>query len=365
MAISTERIREIEQATLGQAQNPLWHEYRKNRLTASQFGRALTAYASLRDYKSSKKLEEMRRGMVTSGSFTNPAIEWGTKHEATAVAEYVKHSGNKVIPSGIWLFPEGDLAASPDGIVVDANDPSKYLGLLEIKCPYKCSREQIRSGADWRKYLRYLDNSNRLLPTHDYYHQIQGQLCATNLEWCDFVVWCPTAFLVQRINLDPVWRSTTLFSLHSIYQWEILRPEDRTNRNLVWPSVGGEEVDLEKLFTHCAIEKDIREVFVYCLAVHLGRWINSMAHSTGNWEESCKREQDLAKKKFCCLCFLRYFLHRWKTENHYLPLPPLVAKIQSCKWTIPDGIWEDAKRQLINLTFSNSRIQPPCLCCKL
>ena len=90
MAISLDRIREIEQATVGQAQNPLWHEYRKNRLTASQFGRALTAYASLRDYNSSKKLEEMRRGMVTSGNFSNPHIEWGTKHEATAVAEICK-----------------------------------------------------------------------------------------------------------------------------------------------------------------------------------------------------------------------------------------------------------------------------------
>ena len=74
MAISPERIREIEQATVGQAQNPLWHEYRKNRLTASQFGRALTAYVSLHDYKSSKKLDEMRRGMVTSCNFTNPAV---------------------------------------------------------------------------------------------------------------------------------------------------------------------------------------------------------------------------------------------------------------------------------------------------
>ena len=89
MSFSQERIREIECATVGQAQNPLWHEYRKNRLTASQFGRALTAYASLPEYKSNKKLEEMRRGMVTSGNFTNPAIEWGTKHEATAVEEYV------------------------------------------------------------------------------------------------------------------------------------------------------------------------------------------------------------------------------------------------------------------------------------
>ncbi len=101
MAISHERIREIEGATVGQAQNLLWHEYRKNRLTASQFGRALTAYASLREYRSTNKLDELRHGMVTSGNFTNRAIEWGWKHEATAVAEYVKHSGNKVIPIGI------------------------------------------------------------------------------------------------------------------------------------------------------------------------------------------------------------------------------------------------------------------------
>ena len=74
-------------------------------------GRALTAYASLREYRSTNKLDELRHGMVTSTNFSNPAIEWGWKHEATAVAEYVQHSGNKVIPSGIWLFPEGDLAA--------------------------------------------------------------------------------------------------------------------------------------------------------------------------------------------------------------------------------------------------------------
>ena len=100
MVISPDRIREIERATVGKAQNPLWHEYRKNRLTASQFGRALTAYPSLRDYKSTNKLDEMRLGMVTSGNFTNPAIEWGWKHEATAVAEYVKRSCIKVVAYG-------------------------------------------------------------------------------------------------------------------------------------------------------------------------------------------------------------------------------------------------------------------------
>ena len=105
MTISPERIREIEQATVRQAQNPLWHEYRKNRLTASQFGRALTAYDSLHDYKSIKRLDEMRRGTVTQGNYSNPAIEWGTKHEARAVAEYEIHSGNKGSLVAFGCFP--------------------------------------------------------------------------------------------------------------------------------------------------------------------------------------------------------------------------------------------------------------------
>ncbi len=60
MALSQARIREIERAIVGQAQNTLWHEYRKNRLTASQFGRALTAYNALRDYRSSKQLDRIK-----------------------------------------------------------------------------------------------------------------------------------------------------------------------------------------------------------------------------------------------------------------------------------------------------------------
>ena len=189
---------------------------------------------------------------------------------------------------------------------------------------------------------------------------IQGQLSATNLEWCDFVIWCPTALLVQRINLDPVWRSTTLFSLHRIYHWNILRQEDRVNRNLVWPPPGAEKVDLDLLFRRDSTQNEVRSVFIYCLAVHLGRWIYHGVHSIGNWEECCLREYDRAITKFCRLCFVRYFLYLW--ENHSSGLPPIVAKIRNSRWTIPLGIWEDVNRRLITLPFSNTIIQPPCLC---
>ncbi len=55
---------------------------------------------------------------------------------------------------------------------------------------------------------------------------------------------------------------------------------------------GGEELDLEKLFSMSATEKDVCEVFVYCLAVHLGRWNNLMAHSTGCDLRRCQNPID-------------------------------------------------------------------------
>ena len=181
---------------------------------------------------------------------------------------------------------------------------------------------------------------------------------------CDFVVWCPTGLLVQRINLDPVWRSTTIFFLHRLYQWNILRNEDRTNINLVWPPPGAEELDLDIIFSADPTQNHVRSLFMYCLAVHLGRWIYHSVHSIGNWEECCLREYDRAITKFCCLCFVRYFLYLWEKENPSSGLPPIVAKIRNSRWTIPLGIWEDVNRRLITLPFSNTIIQPACLCCK-
>ena len=46
--LTGEKIVEIEQATLGQAENPLWHALRKGRITASNFYKVKTKVGSLR-----------------------------------------------------------------------------------------------------------------------------------------------------------------------------------------------------------------------------------------------------------------------------------------------------------------------------
>ena len=140
-----------------------------------------------------------------------------------------------------------------------------------------------------------------------------------------------------------------------------MREEDRTNKKLVWPPVGGEEVDLENLFS---LSKDVRRVFVYCLAVHLGRWINLIAHSTENWEASCQREYEKAMEKFCYHCFLRYFLYLWEAKHFSSAQAALVGKIRNSTWSIPMAAFDEAKTRLLSLRFSTTITQPACFCCK-
>ena len=46
--LTAEKIVQIEQATVGQADNALWHAHRKGRITASNFYRLKTKVESLR-----------------------------------------------------------------------------------------------------------------------------------------------------------------------------------------------------------------------------------------------------------------------------------------------------------------------------
>ena len=46
--LTGEKIVEIEQATIGQAENPLWHAPRKGRITASNFHKVKTKVESLK-----------------------------------------------------------------------------------------------------------------------------------------------------------------------------------------------------------------------------------------------------------------------------------------------------------------------------
>ena len=74
--ISPERIREIANATIGQRENPLWQEYRRNRLTASQFGKAIRSIDAFVRRGGDDFLQELRNEVMQRKKFeTNEAMQ--------------------------------------------------------------------------------------------------------------------------------------------------------------------------------------------------------------------------------------------------------------------------------------------------
>ena len=105
-------------------------------------------------------------------------------------------------------------------------------GLLEIKCPARaetislldlCTKAEYKPSAF---FLQYKDGTYHLKKSHDYYHQVQGQLYINGRPWCDFVVWTPTFMSIERIWFDGVlWSKKMYPRLKAFYfcqSWQIL-----------------------------------------------------------------------------------------------------------------------------------------------
>lgn len=89
--LTAEKI-EIEQATVGQAENPLWHALHKGRITTSNFYKVKTKVESLRkagtNAVSAKKLVASLIGEYTPPKDL-PALKYGREMEAIAKAFYL------------------------------------------------------------------------------------------------------------------------------------------------------------------------------------------------------------------------------------------------------------------------------------
>lgn len=136
-----------------------WHELRKNRLTASDLGEAIS--------KNNKAIVKKKAGLYHDNNniiYKNlKPLVWGTMFESMAQRTY-SQKNNNIIVHEFGLIPDKNLkhfGASPDGIT--------ELGvMIEIKCPYS---RKIIDGDIPEKY----------------YMQIQGQLAVCELDECDYI----------------------------------------------------------------------------------------------------------------------------------------------------------------------------------
>ena len=128
-----------------------------------------------------------------------PGIKWGISQEERARQQYIReksqyHQNFKCTAAGLVINPSYPyLGASPDGF-----ETCTWcgLGLIEIKCHF--SIKEFHPDVLKNRKNSFL-NAHRLITSHKYYTQVQGQLLITEKVYCDFIVWIPHGMKTQRI----------------------------------------------------------------------------------------------------------------------------------------------------------------------
>lgn len=150
--------------------------------------------------------------------FNPQACDWGIVHEPKAKEEYMKRTGVTIQESGVFLSDSGLLGGSPDGTVsADC--------IIEVKCPYAARKKTIIQAAEAKDFYLKLDEVTGLLkmkPTHNYWHQIQGNLYLTGAGTCHLVVWTPLDVVILFIHKDPAWANN--ISVLEIFYKDIFLP---------------------------------------------------------------------------------------------------------------------------------------------
>ena len=190
--VSLQAAQELYAKTTGQANNNLWREERKHRITASNFGKIAK--------RKSQPTPEFIRAICDPVDISNlPFVKYGRENEDKVADMYVKkmheegNNGPRVAEVGLCVNPSlPHLGASLDRIVFDPMSNEKYGG-LEIKTNPKAGSMGL-SIADTvghpsfgaNHFLVSKDGQIKLNTEHTYYYQLQGQLGLSVLPWIDF-----------------------------------------------------------------------------------------------------------------------------------------------------------------------------------
>lgn len=109
----------------------------------------------------------------------------------------VKASGFIINPDLPWI------GASPDGMVTCTCHGD---GVLEIKCPFNSRDRSLNESCRDSSFCLCIgeDGTMELKTDHKFMYQVQVQMHVSMVSYCDFIVWTPQEFFIQRIKYDPV-----------------------------------------------------------------------------------------------------------------------------------------------------------------
>ena len=109
----------------------------------------------------------LNRHLWKTDPISAPALQYGIKHEKIARDSYkslINSDSSMVVETGFWVSSiDPELACSPDGLIMDHDEPTIY-GILEIKCPKSFEYERI---SNFNEKLTKQQKKNFLLEIND------------------------------------------------------------------------------------------------------------------------------------------------------------------------------------------------------
>ncbi|XP_014894586.1 uncharacterized protein LOC106951506 [Poecilia latipinna] len=228
-------LQQVEVLTRGQSTNQDWFHWRKNRITASVAHRI--AHSRFVNGKSKAPPLSYLAAITGEGpKVRTRAMSWGIEKEAEVVCRYqtLKSAALgqpvRVLECGLFIDSQRPwLAASPDGIVVDARSGRRLL-CLEVKCPYKHRHRSVEDACrDDPAFCLQLDGDTpgqapvyALKKSHSYFTQIQVQLAVTGLDRADLVVFTLKETAIVPVSFDPDLWDETVSKLEVFYRDAVL-----------------------------------------------------------------------------------------------------------------------------------------------
>lgn len=207
--INHQQAIELERNSRRQIRSRLWHQERKLRLTASQFGLIMKRKAT----PSNVFLDSLFKQRAIHAA----SVKYGQANERRARQQYCKIQAVHTHDCGLVVNPEFPfLGATPDATVCQGPE----FGLLEIKCPYSAREMTIDEAVAQRK-ISWLSWSHEtgwtICRESSYHYQIQGQLLISGAPWCDLAIYTKKDFKSVRVYADVSLMEDMLKHLSSFY----------------------------------------------------------------------------------------------------------------------------------------------------
>jgi len=149
---------------------PAWYAQSKQVLTASEFAKLFGSPRCVSQLVMSKVPTGSPSGTNRLACMTceMSSLDWGVRFEPVVKHILQEKWGVQIAESGRILHPtDTHVAASPDGIIMEARDPARIGRLLEIKCPIT---RKISEGIPF-----------------EYWCQMQVQMEVTGIGECEYV----------------------------------------------------------------------------------------------------------------------------------------------------------------------------------